>query len=372
MKRNLLVIAVLAFAAQSCASADVTVVGGTGGSSGSASGGGNGGGGGTSSESTGQHVFDLDAAVMAPDTRKADLPPDTFPFKQDDAGNNICLSILSIGQPASYGDQSNGGDNTGAFQDFMNTYTKNANTGTVSVMVMSKTFQSLTDALLSQYNVIILQALEDNEYTGLWSYSKSDADALAKWVKAGGALITMSGYGGNTTEVNPLNTLLSFSGISYNTDDTFNTCPDNMCYCASNSVAFGGWVSDCSECSALTHDLKKVGVFHGRSLNCTGSDCQVFAKSSGAGIVGVAKIVGNGRVVAWSDEWVTYTSQWGLKDSQYDNTTTYSQCNGYTAKTAYSVPQFWYNVFAWAVPSMDWCFTITVPPTADPGQMPIF
>jgi hypothetical protein len=354
---------------QSCASAEVSVGNGSGGSNSNTPGGGGAGGGGGGA--AGGRGFDLDANFAPPDTRKADLPPDTFPFKQDPAGNNICLAILSIGQPASYGDQSNGGDNTGAFQDFMNTYTKNANTGTISTMTMSKTFTSLTKSLLDQYNVIILQALEDSEWNGLWSYSQSDAEALATWVKAGGALITMTGYGGNTTEVTPLNTLLSFAGISYNTDDTFNSCPDNMCYCASNSVAFNGWTTSYADAPALTHDLKKVGVFHGRSIKCTDADCQVFAKDSSGGIVGVAKKVGNGRVIAWGDEWVTYTRQWGLKDSQYDNATTYAQCVPYTAKNAYSVPQFWYNLFAWSVPSMDWCFTITVPPSSDPGQVPI-
>jgi len=347
-----------------CAEAKVGLTSGSGGDE--SGGGGNVGGGGGAGTVI---KYDLDAAAaQTPDLRKADLPADTFPFKYDDAGNAICLSILSLGQPAAYGDQSGGGDNTGAFQSFMNNYTRNANTGTTSIMTMMKSHTSLTDDLLNQYNVIVLQALEESEWTGLWTYQQSDVDALAKWVRAGGALITMSGYGGNSSEVTPLNQLLSFSGISYNTGDTFVSCPDNMCYCASNSIAFSGWTSNYASAPELTHDLKKVGVFHGRSINCSDSDCQVFAKDASQGNVGVAKVVGNGRIIAWGDEWVTYTSQWGLADSQYDDVTKYSQCTGYTAKSAYSVPQFWYNLFHWSVPSMQWCFTITVPPTADPGQ----
>jgi hypothetical protein len=148
-----------------------------------------------------------------------------------------------------------------------------------------------------------------------------------------------------------------------------------MCYCAYSSIAFNGWQTSCSECAAITknHDgslLGKVGVFHGRSINCTGSDCQVFAKDSSSGNVGVAKIVGNGRVLAWSDEWVTYTSQWGLTpDSQYD-TSNSAQCNGYTPYTSYTVPQFWYNVFRWSAQTT--CFTIELPPTDNPGQKIIY
>jgi hypothetical protein len=199
---------------------------------------------------------------------------------------------------------------------------------------------------------------------------------LRDWVtNKGGAIISMSGYGGNTTEVQPLNQLLNgtdnWSGITYNTDDTFNSCPNNMCYCANSSVAFNGWTTNYADFDQITHNLKKVGVFHGRSVSCTGSACQVFAKDPTYGNVGVAKIVGKGRVFAWSDEWVTYTSQWGLTPDPMYDTTSNAQCHDYTAMNSYSVPQFWYNAFRWAVPS-NTCFTIIVPPTADPGQVIVY
>jgi hypothetical protein len=362
--------AIIGLFVQGCASAKVGKSDdGSGGSGGDPQGGKGGSGGEGGSGGGGGPLIDLDAHEPPPDTKKADLAPDVTPFGYDDKGNALCLSILSLGQPASYGKQSGTGDNTDAFQTFMNTYTKNANTGTTTKMTMVKKFTSLTEDFLSKYNVVVLQALEDSEWTGLWTFSQSDVDVLKKWVtEKGGALITMTGYGGNTTEVDPLNKLLSFTGISYNTDDIFNSCPDNMCYCADNSVAFNGWQSSYTDAPLLTHDLKKVGVFHGRSIKCTASDCQVFAKDSSGNKIGVAKIMGNGRVIAWADEWVTYTSQWGLTDAEQDDVSKYSQCAGYTAKTSYSVPQFWYNIFYWAVPSAQWCFTITVPPTADPGQ----
>jgi hypothetical protein len=366
VKTNLSLFVVIGIAAASlalgCAQAKVGQTELTGGSQGGGNHGGSGGGG------NGIYI-NTDASFAPPDGRKADLMPDVEPFGYDDSGTPICVSILSLGQPAHYGNQSGGGDSTDAFQAFMNKNTLNANTGTTSKMTMIKKYTPLTADLLKNYNVLILQALEDSEYTGLWTFTQSDIDALKTWVNdKGGAIIAMTGYGGNTTEVNPLNQLLSFSGISYNTDDIFNSCTDNMCYCSYNSIAFNGWQSDYTDNDQLTHNLKKVGVFHGRSINCTGSDCQVFAKDSAGNKVGVAKAFGKGRVLAWADEWVTYTSQWGLVDGQYDNATTYAQCVPYTPKNAYSVPQFWYNAFFWSVPNMQWCFTINVPPEADPGQ----
>ena len=353
----------------------------------SESSGGNNGGGISGGGSTGSSGFfvDTDASSAPPDTRKADLMPDVEPFGYDDAGTPICLSILSLGQPGGTG-AGNGNDNTNAFQDYMNTYTKNANTGTTSTMTMLKKHTTITADFLKNYNVLILQALEDDINAGsIWTISQSETDALAKWVQDGGSLITMSGYSANSNEVQPLNQLLGgsnkWSGISYNTDDIFGTCPDNMCYCTDSSIPFDGWQSDYADNDKLTHNLKKVGVFHGRSINCSGSDCQIFAKDPSGTKIGVAKVVGKGRIVAWADEWVTYTSQWGIQTSQWD---TNVQCTGgddgshtdaqrepHTAKLTYSIPQFWYDVFSWSSPDMQWCFTINVPPDADPGQQVI-
>lgn len=287
----------------------------------------------------------------------------------DDAGNcGPCLAILSLGQPGAYGSASGDNGNTNEFQTYMNTNTNGK-------MTMMTTFTSLTDALLGQYNIIILQALEDrtpsSQSNSVWTFQQSDIDALEKWVKAGGAIIAMSGYGLNSDEVKPTNQLLSFSGISYGTGDTFTTCPDNLCQCCNGSIPFSSWQSSYTDNPAITHDLKEVGIYSGRPLSCTGSDCQVWATdpSTGGADVGVAQVVGQGRILAWGDEWVTYTSQWGLTATPYDNATNYPQCVGRTAQSVYNVPQFWNNVFKWVAPTAT-CFTITQPST--PGQQIVF
>jgi hypothetical protein len=108
----------------------------------------------------------------------------------------------------------------------------------------------------------------------------------------------------------------------------------------------------------------------GRSITCPGADCQIVGTNNvdtaaQSKIAGAAKVVGKGRVFAWGDEWVTYTSQWGLTpDPQYDDAVKYAQCVGYTPMTSYTVPQFWYNVFRWVAQTT--CLTIVVPPTAGP------
>lgn len=89
------------------------------------------------------------------------------------------MRILSLGQPAKYGANSGSTDNTDAFQAFMNSNTK----GTATMQMLT-TFTHITDLDLSNYEVIILQALYTNPYdpNGLWTYSAADAVKYAQCV----------------------------------------------------------------------------------------------------------------------------------------------------------------------------------------------
>jgi hypothetical protein len=359
--------AILAFSVlHACASGAIDVDNGTGGTSPPPGGGGGGGSNWPNPNSDSGFVLP-DVAPSSPD-----LPPCSVEYRRDDAGNYFCcptpLRILSLGKAAEYGAGS-GSDSTDAFQAFMN-----GNTNGTATMKMQTQFKKIKDLGLSgNYDLVILQALYSQKPydppSSLWAYGDDDAAALRDWVKNdGGAVVAMSGYFSDTAvETQPLNKLLSgsdkWTGITYNGDNTFSSCLDNKCYCTDSSLSFGGWQTGYADYPALTHDLKKVGVLYGRSIACTGSDCQIFAKDT-SGNLGVAKKIGKGRIFAWGDEWVTYTSQWGLTDRPTDSQ---QDCSGYTAKTSYNVAQFWYNAFRWLVPE-NTCFTIILPPTADPGQ----
>jgi len=359
-----------------CASAKIENGGGSGGSGpggGSQPGGAGGGGGSTPPVS-----IDLDAAALAgPDLASPEPLPDLTGYQCDEVGNcTHCepVRILSLGQPAKYGANSGSTDSTKAFNDFMN-----ANTNGTATMTMQTSFVSITADLLSKYDVVILQGLYTNVYdpNGIWKFTSADATALHDWVSdKGGALIAMSGYFNDTAvEIGPLNQLMAPFGITYNSDTTFtqDDCPNppDLCYCAYGSIPFDNWVTDAVP--DITKNLGIVGVFMGRSITCSSPDCKVVATdnvdtSAVSKTLGVAEQVGNGRVFAWGDEWVTYTSQWGLDatTNQYDNATTYQQCVGHTPHTSYTVPQFWYNVFRWVAQTS--CLTIIVPPTA--GEVP--
>jgi hypothetical protein len=346
-----LVVSLLSTLACTQASVDSSGATGGGGSSNSNAGGSSG-----SSQNTGGSLLGnvrLDGGTSRPNNNK---DADTCK-RLDKDGNCICMAIASLGKIAHYGNQSGAGDSTDAFQAYMNGQTK----GTAKMDLYGEVKQSkkpfpLTADFLSKYDVLILQALEDGEYGGndnVWTFSQDEINALSDWVNNGGGLITMTGYGGNTDEVKSTNQLLSFAGISYNTDDIFTQCPDNTCYCRNSSLAFGGWKDDLPLTSNLDNKTKQVGVFHGRSINC--SDCQIMA-TDGNTKVGVHKEIGKGRVFVWGDEWVTYTSQW-KGDPQFMSQ---SNCDGETADKRFNVPQFWYNVFRW-VSGDSVCFQIDDP-----------
>ena len=82
-------------------------------------------------------------------------------------------------------------DSTTAFTDYLNAQSS-ANVD------MFTTRPTLDATFLAQYDVLIIQWLVDGvsgeDGTGYWTFSADEIQALDTWVKAGGGLITLSGY----------------------------------------------------------------------------------------------------------------------------------------------------------------------------------
>ncbi len=263
------------------------------------------------------------------------------PEKCDDAGHCSCINIASLGHVAHYGANN---DNTDAFTSWLNTESS-------ASLDLITTRTTLTAAWLASYDVVILQALEDAEYGPFWQFTPAEQDALATWVQNGGGLISLTGYGGDADEVDPENQLLQFTGISYNKDDILGSCPSGEpCYCWGNSVPLGGWEA----ASPISDSITQVGAFHGRSINGGGA---TTVCTDGTLDYAVSKDVGKGKVFVYSDEWVTYTSQW-LASSTVTNPS--DPCYQMSAGQVFQVPQFWYNVIKY-VSSNVGCFDITNP-----------
>jgi hypothetical protein len=201
----------------------------------------------------------------------------------------------------------------------------------------------ITADFLAQYDVLILQALEAREGGPYWQLDAAELAAFEGWIREGGGVITLTGYGANTAEVNPTNQLLGFSGLSYATDDILGTgtCPDNDCCCTSNSVPVTGW----NAMNPVAANIMRVGAFHGRSvLGASGDD----VVAQGATVYGGTRQVDMGRVFVFADEWVTYTSQWdGTGAMTCATDPAHNYCMNRLAPQFYQVPQFWYNAIKW-------------------------
>ena len=149
-------------------------------------------------------------------------------------GDATCVRIGMLGRKPSYG--ADGGDDTDALQTWLSAHVK---AGTTVDVVTTK--PTLTSDFLSKYDVIILQALEDTESSPNWTFSASEISSFEAWVRAGGGIVSLMGYGANSQEVVPSNQLLAFTGISYNQDDPYAACNDSVngqdcCYCTFSSM----------------------------------------------------------------------------------------------------------------------------------------
>lgn len=310
-----------------------------------------------------------------PTTPDASVDADAAPKRNkrcDDAGNCSCMNIMSYGKLAHYG---SGTDNTNAFIDWLNT----ESSAHVDVITTHQTLQR--EGFLDNYDVVILQALEEREGGPYWQFTADEKQALEGWVRDGGGLVTMTGYGGSSGEVDPTNSLLAFSNISYlkTPDQIDNNCPpedNSLCYCWSGTVPISDWRSSDPDCSAISAHIREIGVFVGRPVSAP-SDANVCA-TDGTYNIAVTKNVGNGHVFAFADEWITYTSQWHPSPdagvgSDIGKADPYNPCwlkdSGplRTADVEFQIPQFWYNVINWA--STTQC-AFEFKPDAEPEVIP--
>lgn len=267
------------------------------------------------------------------------------------------VSVALLGKPGQYGDK----DAT-AFMNWLNS----SSSGTAKVdNYPDRT--TLTPEFLAQYNVIILLGLGDDSDKGpFWKFDATEVAAMQDWVenKAGG-LITLSGASGQPSEVDPNNQLMAFSGISYVSGSWIT--PDNclnvnasgsaMCsQCCGNAGPIADFNRTDPVVANLANSITWVGMHGGRSITAP-DDAHVAATIVTNGTnhnVVVGKVANTGRVLAFSDEWITYTSQW-----QSANTDT--SCTGYLPQDVYQTAQFWFNMIKWVQPAAT-CFKIVSTP----------
>jgi hypothetical protein len=313
-----------------------------------------GGTGGTSgSVGTGGTPFSHGSGGAAGTTSSAD-PSDGGQIVGCDGGD-ACMcprfKLAVIGKPGKWGANPNGDPDT-ALQDWLNS--SSAGTAQVDNFTSRPT---LSPDFLANYSVIILASLSEDSSSGpWWTFSNDEVAAFRAWIEGGGGVISMSGYSGDPGEVAPLNQLIGFSGIAYGTDAVWGTCADvQTCNCT-HSNTLSEWNRTDPVVANLSTGVTFVGYQNGRPIVAP-SDAHVAATISGTSNALVGKLVGKGRVLAYGDEWIAYTSQWtGVGNPS----TTDPNCAGYLPQDKYQMAQFWYNMIHWSQPAAN-CFTIGGP-----------
>lgn len=314
------------------------------------------------------------------------------PERCDDAGCT-CFNIASLGFGGSTGEQfgHGGADNTEAFVDYINTQSsaRAAQIGCGNdTGCMSPNKPTLTADFLAQYDVLIFQWMavgiapvtmngQSYGYTGdpalggggYWSFTSDELSALKTWVQGGGGVIVLSGYdycpgnagctAGSAAELGPTNQVVqALTDMQYTQTDTFGvTETGNGPFCLGDSNPVTGWLP---APDLLGENITAVGAFHGRGINPgTGVvDCNNLT----FGTCAAHEDIGKGHVYVYTDEWVTYTSQWNPSPQP----ATYCSLDGSTAngnfpavQFAYQVPQFWFNAISYASQATMCPFTLS-------------
>ena len=207
------------------------------------------------------------------------------------------------------------------------------------------------DVLIFQWMASALMPVKDTggtvqgyEGSSYWTFSQPELDALKAWVMAGGGVIVLSGFDYQTNEIGPANQILtaltdiSLTGtVTYGMNET-----GNAEFCLGDSDPVTGWAP---APDPLSENIRAVGAFDGRTIQA-GANAVIDCQDNTYGICAAHEDVGQGHVYVFTDEWVTYTSQWNPPTQP----ATYCSVDGSTAngdfpavQAAYQVPQFWFN-----------------------------
>ena len=226
---------------------------------------------------------------------------------QDD-GVCDCLNIATIGE---IGPWSNGGN---VFKSWLNSRSPTPATELGDAV--------LTDDLLEPFQVIVIlyaatEELNGNDGRNLRAHHEFSADevaAFARWVRAGGGVMTTAGYyWDEAKEVANVNRLLAPFGMGYSTSkrELGGSCTS--------------WVPH-----PVTEQVARIITMDG--VEPEGAAGVTLAHDEGQRVALQVSEAEAGHVVVWGDDWITYDSEWQqTKDQQ--------------------VERFWLNLLKWLSPA---------------------
>ncbi|WP_433928847.1 hypothetical protein AB3662_35570 [Sorangium cellulosum] len=217
-----------------------------------------------------------------------------------------CLRIATLGEPGRWGQ----GDIFEAWLD------QRSINGAVDL-----SDAELTAEELGKHQVIVVQ---DVSVIGR-RYSSAEVAALSDWISKGGGLMTLIGYG-DPEERRNVNTLLDPLGIGYGEEQIL---PKE----GGSTIPITEWGGS----HPVLEGIQAVGVDNGYPVIGEGA---TLATGGGHDVLKALES-GDGRVLVWGDEWITYNSEW-------------------VEHPDYQVERFWLNAIKWMTPANE-C-QVAIPP----------
>jgi len=330
---------------------------------------------------------DTGGATMADPNDKRDVP--VRDKVCDSAGKCTCLKLALLGTLTSAAAD----PDTTAFT----TWLASSSEGT-AVATNVPTKPAVVDAaFLANYDILLVANVNG------WTFSPAEKAAVETWVKAGGGIITLTGFTSTATEAAATSQLISFAGLNYSgTTEAEWAAPKageqqpvyykggtvdlKLCMDWSGGTTMGvehakpfittplKFTPQTGTLEKLTLNLDYVGAFIGWRITVpTDGSATVLTKDpvTGGNMAVVKEVDGKGRIFAFGDEWVTFSNEWeqtGHPSNQqmdmynkcYVPPTANADFVFHSVKSLYQTRQFWYNAINWVAPPNS-CFTLKDP-----------
>lgn len=255
--------------------------------------------------------------------------------------------------------------------------------GTVEVTLFDQK-PNLDGAFLENYDILITANVN------AWSFSAAEKEAVATWVQGGGGLLTLTGFTSEDSEPAQTSQLLEFSGLSYgktkvaehgeNLPIYYQGGTENLRNClVRNGVSSNDAVittpiafsSGPGVSGSIAAHLNYVGAFIGWEVVAPGEATVLAVDPTTSKPIAAAREFGEGRVVAFGDEWIVFANQWVAAgqptNMQMDP---YNPCwvsaeesptGGpffHSVSSLYQTKQFWYNAVSWLAPERECVFVV--------------
>lgn len=305
---------------------------------------------------------------------------DARPKICDANGKCTCLRLALVGTLESSANEKD----TKPFIDWLN-----GNSDGTATVTMVSAKPTMDATFLAGYDILVVANVNG------WTFSADEKTAVEAWVRAGGGIVTLTGFNSMAAEPAATSQLVDFAGMGYTgagmadwvAPDAGKSTPIyykggavSMRNClnlwslmvdkeAANTTAIK-FAPQAAPLADITASLDYVGAYIGWPVKApAGSTVIATDPATGKNIAVAYEVDGKGRIFSFGDEWIVFTNQWQpsgtFTDARMDaGNMCWQPAAGtepaffHSVKSLYQTKQFWYNIINWVAPPSECNFTI--------------